>query len=72
MRPTTEGSAPIATGEYALTRIGLKIRPKTKSRGRRSDMALRAGLIAQSIKAYLMAKEEADEMAAEVVYEPKP
>jgi hypothetical protein len=46
-----------ASGEYAQTRITLEIRPKRARSRRRADMADRARLILQSIKAYLMAKE---------------
>ncbi len=44
-------------GQYAQTRIKLEIRPKRARGRRRADMAERARLILQSIKAYLMAKE---------------
>ncbi|MCH7752070.1 MAG: diguanylate cyclase [Planctomycetes bacterium] len=44
-------------GQYAQTRIKLEIRPKRARSRRRADMAERARLILQSIKAYLMAKE---------------
>lgn len=45
-----------ATGEIAQTTIKVEIRPK-RSRCRRADVADRARLLLQSIKAYLMAKE---------------
>jgi hypothetical protein len=44
-------------GQYAQTTIKLEIRPKRARSRRRADMAERARLILQSIKAYLMAKE---------------
>ncbi len=46
-----------AAGEYAQTKVHLKIRPKRTKKRRKADMAERARLIQQSIKAYLMAKE---------------
>ena len=46
-----------ASGEYAQTCLTLEIRPKRARSRRRADMADRARLILQSIKAYLMAKE---------------
>lgn len=46
-----------ASGEYAHTKVDLKIRPKRHKKRRKADMAERARLIQQSIKAYLMAKE---------------
>ena len=46
-----------AAGEYAHTKVDLKIRPKRNKKRRKADMAERARLIQQSIKAYLMAKE---------------
>jgi diguanylate cyclase (GGDEF)-like protein len=54
-----------AAGEYAQTRIQVEIRPK-RARCRRGDMAERARLLLQSLKAYLMAK-EADELKQEVL-----
>jgi diguanylate cyclase (GGDEF)-like protein len=54
-----------AAGEYAQTRIKVEIRPK-RARCRRADMAERARLILQSLKAYLMAK-EANELKQEVL-----
>jgi diguanylate cyclase (GGDEF)-like protein len=54
-----------AAGEYAQTRIKVEIRPK-RARCRRGDMAERARLILQSLKAYLMAK-EANELKQEVL-----
>ena len=53
-----------AAGEYAHTQINLKIRPKRVRKSRKADMAERARLIQQSIKAYLMAK-DSDEAKAE-------
>ncbi len=53
-----------ASGEYAHTKVDLKIRPKRTKKRRKADMAERARLIQQSIKAYLMAK-EGDEVSAE-------
>jgi diguanylate cyclase (GGDEF)-like protein/PAS domain S-box-containing protein len=47
----------MAAGVYTQTRITLEIRPKRARSRRRADMADRARLILQSIKAYLMAKE---------------
>lgn len=53
-----------AAGEYAQTKVDLKIRPKRNKKRRKADMAERARLIQQSIKAYLMAKDrEEDETA---------
>lgn len=50
----------MAAGQYAQTRIELVVRPKS-SRGRRqADAVDRARLVLQSIKAYLMAKEEGE------------
>ncbi|MEM8946479.1 MAG: diguanylate cyclase [Planctomycetota bacterium] len=46
-----------AAGEYAHTKVDLRIRPKRNKKRRKADMAERARLIQQSIKAYLMAKE---------------
>ena len=57
-------SAGFAGGEHVDTLIDLKISPKRIKRSRRSDMAERARLIQQSIKAYLMAK-DAHETQAE-------
>ncbi len=53
-----------AAGEYAHTQVDLKIRPKRVKKRRKADMAERARLIQQSIKAYLMAK-DSDEVSAE-------
>lgn len=47
-----------AAGEYTSTNIEVKVRPRRTSKRRRSDIADRAALILQSVKAYLMAKEE--------------
>ena len=46
-----------AAGEYVHTQIELKVRPKRSTSGRKTDVAERARLIQQSIKAYLMAKD---------------
>lgn len=56
-----------ASGEYAQTRIKLEIRPKRARSRRRADMADRARLILQSIKAYLMAKESEEQKQKELV-----
>ena len=53
-----------AAGEYVHTQIDLKVRPKRVKRTRKSDMAERARLLQQSIKAYLMAKDQ-EEVQAE-------
>ncbi len=53
-----------ASGEYAQTRVRLKIQPQRASRGRRTDITERARLIMQSLKAYLMAEEEGEESAS--------
>jgi len=53
-----------ASGEYAQTRVRLKIQPQRATRGRRTDMTDRARLIMQSLKAYLMAEEEGEESAS--------
>ncbi|NOZ40681.1 MAG: diguanylate cyclase [Planctomycetes bacterium] len=66
VRVERSNSLGFAAGEYAHTKVDLKIRPKRSKRGRKSDMAERARLIQQSIKAYLMAK-ESDEAKAEFV-----
>ena len=52
-----------AAGEYVTTQVDLRIRPKRKVKRRKADMAERARLIQQSIKAYLMAKEGSDVQA---------
>lgn len=46
-----------AAGEYAQTKVTLKIRPKKSQHRRKADMAERARLLLQSLKAYLMARE---------------
>ncbi len=56
----------LATGVYAQTRITLEIRPKRARSRRRADMADRARLILQSIKAYLMAKEGDEQQEPEL------
>ncbi len=48
----------LAAGEYVHTQIHLQVRPKRVKKTRRVDMAERARLLQQSIKAYLMAKDE--------------
>jgi len=53
----------LAAGEYASTHIDVKIRPRRLAKGRRGDIAERARLILQSVKAYLMAKESAEREA---------
>lgn len=55
-RVERKNNAGFANGEYAQTTIKVEIRPK-RSRSRRSDVADRARLLLQSLKAYLMAKE---------------
>lgn len=54
----------LAAGEYASTHIDVKIRPRRIGKRRRGDIAERARLILQSVKAYLMAR-ESDEREAE-------
>jgi diguanylate cyclase (GGDEF)-like protein len=63
IRVERSNSLGYAAGEYAHTRVDLKIRPKKTTRRRRAEMAERARLIQQSIKAYLMAK-DSDEAPA--------
>jgi diguanylate cyclase (GGDEF)-like protein/PAS domain S-box-containing protein len=53
----------LAAGEYASTRIDVKIRPRRAAKRRRGDVAERARLILQSVKAYLMAKESIEREA---------
>ncbi len=53
----------LASGEYPSTHIDVKIRPRRATNRRRGDIAERARLILQSIKAYLMAKESAEREA---------
>ena len=60
-RVKRNNNAGFAAGEYAQTCIKLEIRPKRARSRRRADMADRARLILQSIKAYLMAKEESEQ-----------
>ncbi|MGI9429194.1 MAG: diguanylate cyclase domain-containing protein, partial [Bythopirellula sp.] len=64
IRVERSNSLGFATGEYAHTKVDLKIRPKRTKRRRKADMAERARLILQSLKAYLMAK-DSDEAPAE-------
>lgn len=47
-----------AAGEYTSTNIEVSVRPRRSSNRRSSDVADRAQMILQSVKAYLMAKEE--------------
>ena len=63
VRVERSNSLGFAAGEYAHTQVDLKIRPKRNKKRRKSDMAERARLIQQSIKAYLMAKEGDEEQA---------
>jgi diguanylate cyclase (GGDEF)-like protein/PAS domain S-box-containing protein len=56
----------LAAGEYASTHIDVKIRPRRSVKRRRGDIADRARLILQSVKAYLMAKDNADREAEAV------
>ena len=60
VRVERTNSLGFAAGEYVHTKVDLKIRPKRTKKRRKSDTAERARLIQQSIKAYLMAKEESD------------
>ena len=67
IRVERANSLGFAAGEYAHTKVALKIRPKRATKKRRkADMAERARLIKQSIQAYLMAK-EGDELKADFV-----
>ncbi len=66
IRVERSNSLGFAAGEYAHTKIDIKIRPKRTNKRRKADMAERARLIQQSIKAYLMAK-ESDETSKEFV-----
>ena len=52
-----------AAGEYTSTNIEVKVCPRRTSKRRGSDVADRAALILQSVKAYLMAKEECELLA---------
>jgi hypothetical protein len=56
----------LAAGEYASTHIEIKIRPRRVAKRRRVEIAERAQLILQSVKAYLMAKESAEREAEAV------
>lgn len=47
-----------AAGEYTSTNIEVAVRPRRTSNRRSGDVADRAQMILQSVKAYLMAKEE--------------
>jgi diguanylate cyclase (GGDEF)-like protein/PAS domain S-box-containing protein len=53
----------LAAGEYASTHIEVKIRPRRYTARRRGDVADRARLILQSVKAYLMAKDSSEREA---------
>lgn len=66
IRVERSNSLGFAAGEYAHTQIELKIRPKRSKKRRKADMAERARLIQQSLKAYLMAR-EGDEVKAEFI-----
>ncbi len=52
----------LAKGKYVRTCINISIRPKRGRNRRSADMAERARLIFQSLKAYLMAKEASEEI----------
>ncbi len=60
LRAEKTNVAGLAAGEYVTTQIMVKIRPRRSSKRRRADIAERAQLILQSVKAYLMAKEESE------------
>jgi len=64
-RVERSNSMGFAAGEYVFTQVDLKVRPKRAKKTRKSDMAKRARLLQQSIKSYLMAKDE-DEAQAEL------
>jgi len=66
IRIERSNSLGFAAGEYAHTKVDLKIRPKRSKKRRKADMAERARLIQQSLKAYLMAK-EGEEARAEFI-----
>lgn len=53
----------LAAGEYASTHIEVRIRPRRLAKRRRGDIAERAQLILQSVKAYLMAKDTTEREA---------
>jgi diguanylate cyclase (GGDEF)-like protein/PAS domain S-box-containing protein len=59
-RINSQNSAGFACGENANTRITLKIRPRRSAKRRRVDVAERAKMLLQSLKAYLMAKEKTE------------
>lgn len=65
-REERRNNAGLAAGEYASTHIDVKIRPRRFARRRRGDVAERARLILQSVKAYLMAKDTAEREAEAV------
>jgi hypothetical protein len=54
----------LAKGSYALTMVKVSIRPRRSRNRRQGDQDERARLIMQSLKAYLMAKDVAEEEAA--------
>jgi diguanylate cyclase (GGDEF)-like protein/PAS domain S-box-containing protein len=62
-RESRVNNAGFAAGEYASTHIDVKIRPRRSSNRRRGDIADRARLILQSVKAYLMAKDSTEREA---------
>ena len=66
-REERRNNAGLAAGEYASTHIDVKIRPSRNAKGRRGEIAERARLILQSVKAYLMAKDSAEREAETVV-----
>ncbi|MGI9570547.1 MAG: hypothetical protein ACR2PH_12650, partial [Desulfobulbia bacterium] len=53
-----QNSIGTSQGTYVRTCIHLSIRPKRERSRRKAEMADRARLIFQSLKAYLMAKED--------------
>ncbi len=62
-REERRNNSGLASGEYASTHIEVKIRPRRATNRRRGEIAERARLILQSVKAYLMAKESAEREA---------
>jgi hypothetical protein len=62
-REERKNNSGLASGEYASTHIEVKIRPRRATNRRRGEIAERARLILQSVKAYLMAKESAEREA---------
>ena len=63
-RVERSGNLGFVAAEHAQTYIQLKIRPKRTRNRRNGDMAERARLILQSIKAYMMAEQEEDKEQA--------